>query len=67
MKWTKIRAGVYRSGKYELRQARWRGAKDGWLIITDDDTFHDSTRLLANAKRRAEEHAAAKAKKGITS
>lgn len=63
MKWTKVRVGVYRSGKYELRQAKWRASNDGWLITTDDDSFHDSTRLLAGAKRRAEAHAADEAKK----
>lgn len=57
MKWTKVRAGYYRSGKYFLRRAIWRGSPDGWLIITDDDSFHDSSRLLASAKRSAEEHA----------
>lgn len=59
MKWEKVRAGVYRCGKYELRQAYFRSQKDGWLILTDDNTFHDSARLLAAAKRRAETHAAA--------
>jgi hypothetical protein len=63
MKWTKVRAGVYRSGKYELRQAKWRASNDGWLIATDDDSFHDSTRLLSKAKRRCETHAADEAKK----
>ncbi len=65
MKWTKVRAGVYRSGKYELRQATWRASNDGWLITTDDDSFHDSSRLLANAKKRCEAHAADEAKKSI--
>lgn len=63
MEWTKIRAGLYRSGKYLLRQAKWRASNDGWLITTEDDTFHDSTRLLSGAKRRAEQHAAAEEKK----
>jgi len=63
MQWKKIRAGEYRSGKYVLRQARWRASNDGWLITTDDDSFHDSSRLLASAKRRAETHAADEAKK----
>lgn len=62
MKWTKVRAGLYRSGKYQLRQAYWRASPDGWLIVTDDDSFHDSTRLLAQAKRRAQEHAAQEAR-----
>lgn len=63
MKWTKVRAGLYRSGKYELRQATWRASNDGWLIRTDDDSFHDSSRKLAQAKRRCETHAADEAKK----
>lgn len=62
MKWTKVRAGVYRSGKYELRQAYSRASKDGWMICTDDDSWHDSSRLLAGAKKRAEAHAAAQVK-----
>lgn len=62
MKWTRVRAGVYRSGKYELRQAYWRASRDGWMIITDDNSFHDSRRLLASAKRRAEEHAKVEAR-----
>lgn len=62
MKWTKVRAGVYRSGKYELRQAYSRATPDGWMITTDDDSYHNSSRLLAGAKRRAEEHAAAENK-----
>lgn len=62
MKWTKVRAGVYRSGKYELRQAYSRASKDGWMICTDDDSWHDSTRLLSGAKKRAETHAAQQAK-----
>lgn len=56
MKWVKVRAGLYRSGKYELRQAWWRAQPDGWLVLTDDDSFHDSARLLVNAKRKAEGH-----------
>lgn len=63
MKWTKIRAGVYRSGKYELRQAYSRASKDGWMICTDDDSWHDSSRLLSGAKKRAEAHAEAERKK----
>lgn len=62
MKWTKVRAGVYRSGKYELRQAYSRASKDGWMICTDDDSWHDSSRLLSGAKKRAEAHAAAETK-----
>lgn len=62
MKWTKVRAGVYRSGKYELRQAYSRATPDGWMICTDDDSWHDSSRLLASAKRRVEEHAAQESK-----
>jgi hypothetical protein len=63
MKWTKVRAGLYRSGKYELRQARWRASNDGWMITTDDESFHDSARLLVKAKRRCEMHAADEIKK----
>lgn len=57
MKWIKIRPGLYRSGKYELRQAQWRGSRDGWMILTDDNSFHDSRRLFKDAKTRAETHA----------
>lgn len=66
MQWTKIKPGHYRSGKYELRQAWWRGSRDGWLIITDDDSFHDSSRLLVDAKKRAEVHALKEAKEAST-
>lgn len=62
MKWTKVRAGVYRSGKYEIRQAYWRASKDGWMITTDDDAWHDSNRTLEGAKRRVEEREIALAK-----
>jgi len=65
MKWTKVRAGVYRSGKYELRQAYSRATKDGWMICTDDDSWHDSSRSFAGAKKRAEMHAADQIKQAV--
>lgn len=57
MKWTRTPNGLYVSGDYTLTQARWRATPEGWMISYRGEQI-DSRRLLRDAKKRAERHAA---------
>ncbi len=64
VKWIKVKRGHYQSGDYMIRQARWRGSPDGWMITHEPSGWHDSRRLLACAKKRCEQHHKAHRKLG---